>query len=832
MRKVILAAMLVGVLWGPAQAWAKVEALSPSAATSPQRAAEALVANQSQLTGASLPERPFGSSSANSSIGLGQSLAPPPESLAGFPTSGGAYPILSTGTIGTIGAQFSGGYFGSTEFSSQTSPNPAARGVARDWTVLRLDVDVPASANCLAFDFRFLSEEYPKYVDSDYNDAFIAEVDANNWSVLKGGQLVRPNDFAASPLGEPISVNGVGPTEMTPGEAQGTYFNAATRLLTTRTLITPGAHSLYLSIFDASDKKYDSAVFVDNLRFVKVTPSACRPLTTQPKVPLGVTKAGTGSGEVTSSPAGIECGADCEEEYEAGQIVGLTAVAGPESEFSGWSGGGCVGAGACEVTVSEADEVTATFDDLPPPAPPSLTATSPASPANDATPLVIGSAPAGTTVSLYASADCSGAPITTTATPAELAAGIEVTVTANSVTQFSATTASASPTASSCSNSISYMEDSTAPTVTIDSQSADLSASPAASFTFSADDSSGSGIAGFECKLDDGDFGACASPQAYDSLSDGSHEFEVRATDNAGNTGAAAAFGWSIDTTAPVTTINAKPANPSASAAASFAFSAEDLAGSGVAGFECKLDAGAFAACDSPQAYKSLADGSHKFSVRAIDEAGNVEAEPASYAWSVDTSVPAAPEVASLALVGLVPVNGESVALAPESGKVFVKRPGQAKFTPLKEGQTIPIGSVVDATFGKASLTSINPAGLEQTALFYSGRFLVAQQEGSGLVTLRLRGGNFSSCVGAEGRSQRASTSARSGRRLWGSGRGNFRTEGSYGSATVRGTIWFTEDRCDGTFFEVKRGVVAVRDFGAGRTFLLPAGKSYFTGSG
>jgi len=831
MRKVVLAAMLVGVLWGPAQAWAKVEALDPAAASSPLRAGEALLANQSQLTGASLPESPFGSSSASSSIGLGQSLAPPPESLAGFPTSGGAYPILSTGTIGTIGTQLSAGYFGSTEFSSQTSPNTAARGVARDWTVLRLDVDVPASANCLAFDFRFLSEEYPKYIGSDYNDALIAEVDANNWSVLKGGELFRPNDFAASPLGEPISVNGVGPTEMTPAEAAGTYFNAATRLLTTRTLITPGVHSVYLSIFDASDKKYDSAVFVDKLRFVKVTPSACRPLTTQPDLPLKVVKAGTGSGEVTSSPAGIECGADCEEEYETGQVVDLTAAAGPESEFIGWSGG-CEGTGACEVTVSEAEEVTATFDDLPPPEPPSLTATAPASPANDTTPLVIGSAPADTTVSLYASGDCSGTPITTTATPAELAAGIEVTVAANSVTQFSATTASASPTASSCSNSISYMEDSTAPTATIDSQPDDLSASAAASFAFSADDSSGSGIAGFECKLDAGPFEVCASPQSYDALSDGPHDFEVRATDNAGNTGPATTFSWSVDTTAPITTINAKPANSAASAAASFIFSADDSGGSGVAGFECKLDAAAFDACDSPQAYKSLADGSHKFSVRAIDEAGNVEAEPASYAWSIDTSVPAAPEVASLALVGLVPVNGESVALAPESGKVFVKRPGQAKFAPLKEGQTIPIGSVVDATFGKASLTSINPAGLEQTAAFYSGRFLVAQQEGSGLVTLRLRGGNFSSCVGFEGRSRRASASAKSGRRLWGSGRGNFRTEGSYGSATVRGTIWFTEDRCDGTFFEVKRGVVAVRDFGAGRTFLLPAGKSYFTGAG
>jgi hypothetical protein len=743
MRKVVIAVVLMGVLCGPAQALAKVEALDPAGAGSPALAGKALMADGSLLSGAALPERPFGASSANSSIGLGQSGAPAPESLAGFPTAGDDYAILSTGEIGTVASQFSAGYLGSTQFPSQTSPEPTARGVARDWTVLKLDVDVPAGANCLAFDFRFLSEEYPQYVGSTYNDAFVAEVDANSWSVLSGGALVRPNDFAASPLGEPISVNGVGPTEMVAAEAGGTYFNAATHLLTARTLITPGAHSVYLSIFDASDKKYDSAVLLDNLRFVKLAPIACRPLTTQPKVPLVVAKGGAGGGEVTSSPAGIACGLDCEEEYEPGQIVDLAAVAAPDSEFSGWSGGGCTGTGSCETTVSEAEEVTATFDPLPPPEPPGLTATSPASPANDTTPLVIGSAPAGTTVSLYASEDCSGTPVAAAATPAELAAGIEVAVAANAVTQFSATTSSASPSPSACSNSISYMEDSTTPSATIEG----------------------------------------------------------------------------------------KPASPSASTAASFAFAATDPDGSGVAGFECKLDDGAFAACTSPKTYGSLADGSHRFAVRAIDVAGNVEADPPFYRWTVDTSVPAAPAVAPLVLGGLVPVNGESVAVAPESGQVLVKRPGQGKFAPLQEGQTIPVGSVVDTTAGKASLTSINPVGEEQTALFYSGRFLVAQHEGSGLVNLRLRGGSFSACAGSSRRRQ-ASASGRGGRRLWGSGKGNFRTEGSYGSATVRGTIWFTEDRCNGTYFEVKRGVVSVRDFAAGKTLLLPAGKSYLTGSG
>ncbi|HVQ60292.1 MAG TPA: choice-of-anchor L domain-containing protein [Solirubrobacterales bacterium] len=742
MRKAVLAVMLAGVLLGPSQALAKVEALDPAGAGTPASAAGAVIGNGSLLTGSGLPERPFGSTGAVSSVGVGDSsVGPAPQSLAGFPTAGDTYAILSTGEIKTVASSFTGDVFGSTEFPSQTSPAPALRGVARDWTVLRLDVDVPAPANCLAFDFRFLSEEFPKYIGSDYNDAFVAELDANTWSVLQGGELVRPNDFAASPLGEPISVNGVGPTEMTTGEADGTYFNAATQLLTTRTLVTPGAHSLYLSIFDASDKKYDSAVFVDNLRFVKVAPSLCKPLTTQPLVPLTVATAGEGNGTVTSDPAGIECGSDCEEAYEVGQLIDLTAVPEPGYSFSGWSGAGCSGTGPCEVTVAEAEEVTATFDPLPPPEPPSLTVTEPASPANDTTPLLFGSAPDGTAVSIYLSTDCSGTPVTASATPTELASGLAVAVPANAVTAFSATAKSEAPSPSVCSNSVSYMEDSTA----------------------------------------------------------------------------------------PAATIGAKPDSPSGSAAASFSFTGADPGGSGVAGFECKLDDGAFAACTSPKAYGSLGDGSHRFQVRATDLAGNVEPAPASYTWKVDTSVPA--QTPAAALVGLTPVNGKSVAVAPEAGKVFVKRPGQPKFAPLKEGQTIPVGSLVDATSGKAALTSINPAGVIQTATFYAGRFLVAQQEGSGLVSLRLRGGSFSSCA-AEGRKTRASASGGRGRKLWGSGKGDFKTEGNSGSATVRGTIWLTEDRCDGTFFEVKRGVVAVRDFGAGKTLSLPAGKSYFAESG
>jgi hypothetical protein len=49
-------------------------------------------------------------------------------------------------------------------------------------------------------------------------------------------------------------------------------------------------------------------------------------------------------------------------------------------------------------------------------------------------------------------------------------------------------------------------------------------------------------------------------------------------------------------------------------------------------------------------------------------------------------------------------------------------------------------------------------------------------------------------------------------RKLWGDGRGRFRTRGRYGAATVRGTKWLTLDRCDGTKVRVVRGKVSVQD--------------------
>ena len=74
-----------------------------------------------------------------------------------------------------------------------------------------------------------------------------------------------------------------------------------------------------------------------------------------------VNKAGTGSGTVTSSPAGINCGNDCTELYLVGTMVTLTAAPSASSTFTGWSGEGCSGTGTCVLTMDAAKTVTATF---------------------------------------------------------------------------------------------------------------------------------------------------------------------------------------------------------------------------------------------------------------------------------------------------------------------------------------------------------------------------------------------------------------------------------------------------------------------------------------
>ena len=92
------------------------------------------------------------------------------------------------------------------------------------------------------------------------------------------------------------------------------------------------------------------------------------------------------------------------------------------------------------------------------------------------------------------------------------------------------------------------LPDTTAPNTTITDQPSNPSNSSSASFSFESTETGST----FECQIDGGGFSSCTSSESYTGLADGSHTFEIRATDAAGNTDpTAASYTWTIDTTAP-----------------------------------------------------------------------------------------------------------------------------------------------------------------------------------------------------------------------------------------------------------------------------------------
>jgi hypothetical protein len=170
--------------------------------------------------------------------------------------------------------------------------------------------------------------------------------------------------------------------------------------------------------------------------------------------------------------------------------------------------------------------------------------------------------------------------------------------------------------------------DTAAPDTTITAAPSDPSNDPSPSFSFTSSESGST----FECELDGGGFAACTSPQDYSGLAAGAHTVQVRAIDAAGNTDASpATVTWTLDLSAPETTISSGPSDPTASTDAGFNFDSSEAGST----FECQLDGGGFSACTSPQGYTGLGTGSHTFEVRATDAAGNVDTTPASFTWTI-----------------------------------------------------------------------------------------------------------------------------------------------------------------------------------------------------
>jgi hypothetical protein len=171
---------------------------------------------------------------------------------------------------------------------------------------------------------------------------------------------------------------------------------------------------------------------------------------------------------------------------------------------------------------------------------------------------------------------------------------------------------------------------------------------------------------------------------------------------------------------------------------------------------------------------------------------------------------------------------GKTARVGPVKGQLGFAPTKIRRIVPLQDVLNLPLGSSVDTRRGTVRLTSAKSAKGQQSAEVAAGLFSVLQTRTKHPTTeMRLKGGSFRGCSKAAHSGDVVAARKRVVRRLRTRAHGRFRTRGRYSAATVRGTEYTVEDRCDGTLTRVKRGVVLVRDFKRHRTVRVRAGKSY-----
>ena len=193
------------------------------------------------------------------------------------------------------------------------------------------------------------------------------------------------------------------------------------------------------------------------------------------------------------------------------------------------------------------------------------------------------------------------------------------------------------------------------------------------------------------------------------------------------------------------------------------------------------------------------------------------------------------------------PIAGKNFNVSA-TGLVLVKLHGV--FVPLTELRKIPNGTIINALHGTLTLTTAG--GTQHTTLStnakkkkkkskkaktqtgkFGGAVFKVTQSRSGLATLSLvshafKGApTFASCKAKKGKAATARVSKKVLQLLHASGHGKFRTKGRYAAATVRGTIWTTADRCDGTLVHAIKDTVTVNDLVRHKTIILRQGHSY-----
>jgi len=181
------------------------------------------------------------------------------------------------------------------------------------------------------------------------------------------------------------------------------------------------------------------------------------------------------------------------------------------------------------------------------------------------------------------------------------------------------------------------------------------------------------------------------------------------------------------------------------------------------------------------------------------------------------------------------PVLGVNFQAKPH-GSVLVRTSPGGALVALTGAADLPVGSFIDARAGTLTLVMAMPAGRTQSATVGDGSFAISQPRSRhGMTEIALSGGSFAACPARGG--AHASSAKPHGkpvkpghvvRSLWSKdNHGQFQTHGNDSVATVRGTEWVTQDRCDGTLTHVIHGIVSVRPRGSRHSITVTAGHSY-----
>jgi hypothetical protein len=339
---------------------------------------------------------------------------------------------------------------------------------------------------------------------------------------------------------------------------------------------------------------------------------------------------------------------------------------------------------AGNTSLCSASSVTYVEDSIVPGAP-TFTATDPASPANNNSPKIIGSADAGSTVKLYTNATCTSSVAASGTAAAFASPGLTATVSKNSTTTYRATATDAAGNVSACSSSsITYVEDSTAPaqpTLTATSPTSPAnnnspkiigSAESGSTVTLYTNATCTSAVAG------SGTAAAFTSPGLTVSVADNtSTAVYATATDAAGNVSACSSSSVTYveDSTAP-----AAPSVTSSSPASPANNNAPKIIGSAEAGSTVKLytnatctsavaASGTAAAFASPGLTVSVADDTTTtFYATATDVAGNVSACSSSSVTYVEKSTVAQPTLTSTSPASPANNNAPKIIGSAESG--------------------------------------------------------------------------------------------------------------------------------------------------------------------